>query len=295
MGKGVRVGLDSIYYAIMTDETDEIYDTPNRLAGAISATITPTTNSETLYADDQADEVANSLGDITVELNVKDLPPAILADLIGSKVDANGVLLENKNDYAPYIALGFRSRKSNGKFRYYWLYKGKFQPTEEEFQTKEDTPSFQTPTITGTFLPRAKDGQWRARVDSDDPMVPASVISNWFAAVYETTSDTTPPTVATVPASGATGVAVSTKPKWTFSEAIRSSSVTAANFIVQKADGSAVVDGTLSLNAAGTEVTFTPAANLTAATAYMTIATTGIKDLAGNALAAPKVTTFTTA
>ncbi|MNG39919.1 hypothetical protein D3C84_1282660 [compost metagenome] len=65
--------------------------------------------------------------------------------------------------------------------------------------------------------------------------------------------------------------------------------------MVQKADGSGVVAGTLALSTDGKVVTFTPAANLTAATAYMLIAGVGIKDLAGNALAATSVTKFTTA
>jgi len=183
---GVRIGMDSIYYAIMTDETLETYDTPKRIPGAITATVSPTTNSTTLYADDQADEVATSMGDIEIEINPKDLTPEILKDLLGAATDSNGVLIQSSTDNAPYVALGWRSRKSNGKYRYFWYYKGKFQPNEEEFQTKEDTPTYQTPTITGLFVPRQKDNQWKASVDEDGTGVGADVTKNWFTAVYET-------------------------------------------------------------------------------------------------------------
>jgi phi13 family phage major tail protein len=186
-GKGVTIGMDKIHYAIMTDEEQETYDTPKPIPGAITGTVSPTTNTETLYADDQAYETASSLGEIELELNVADLPQDVIADLLGATIDANGVLVQSSKDVAPYVALGFRSQKSNGKYRYYWLYKGKFQPNEEEFQTKEDKPSFQTPTITGTFISRKADGKWRARVDEDGVGVKPEVIQNWFTAVYDGT------------------------------------------------------------------------------------------------------------
>ncbi|MED1642266.1 phage tail protein [Brevibacillus agri] len=187
MAKGIRIGMDKIHYAIMTDEEQETYGTPKPIPGAITGTVSPTTNTETLYADDQTWETASSLGEIEIELNVADLTQEVLADLLGATVDANGVMVQAATDVAPYVALGFRSQKSNGKYRYYWFYKGKFQPNEEEFQTKEDSPSFQTPTITGTFISRQTDKMWRARVDEDGETVPAQVISNWFTAVYDGT------------------------------------------------------------------------------------------------------------
>lgn len=187
VAKGIRIGMDKIHYAIMTDEEQETYGTPKPIPGAITGTVSPTTNTETLYADDQTWETASSLGEIEIELNVADLTQEVLADLLGATVDANGVMVQAATDVAPYVALGFRSQKSNGKYRYYWFYKGKFQPNEEEFQTKEDSPSFQTPTITGTFISRQTDKMWRARVDEDGETVPAQVISNWFTAVYDGT------------------------------------------------------------------------------------------------------------
>lgn len=184
-GKGVRVGLKDVHYAIMQE--DETYATPKKLIGAISATISPTTNTETLYADDQAYEVASSLGDISVEMNVANIDAEDLKELLGHKINADGVLVKSSEDNAPYVALGFRSKKSNGKYRYTWLYKGKFQPEEQNYETKKDSPAFQTPTISGTFIPRETDKQWQAQVDEDDTGVKPEVITNWFTSVYEET------------------------------------------------------------------------------------------------------------
>ncbi|WP_270577995.1 major tail protein [Caldibacillus thermoamylovorans] len=189
---GVVVGLKDLHYAKLTndDTTGVVYETPKKIAGAITATISPTTNSATLYADDGAAETASSLGEISVTLNTKDLPKAIQADLLGHKVNSDGVLVRSADDVAPYVAIGFRSMKSNGQYRYIWLYKGKFQPHEQSYQTKGDTPTFQTPTINGVFVKREIDNRWQAEVDADDENVNATVITNWFTSVYEETTDT---------------------------------------------------------------------------------------------------------
>lgn len=107
-------------------------------------------------------------------------------------------------------------------------------------------------------------------------------------------ADTTPPTVTVSPVDAATGVAVGSNVVWTFSEAIKASCVTPANFMLVKASDGSVVAGTLT-RTSETVVTFDPTSNLDAATAYIAIATTNITDLAGNALAANEITNFETA
>src|SRR5439155_15440927 len=54
------------------------------------------------------------------------------------------------------------------------------------------------------------------------------------------------------------------------------------------------VAGTVSLSSGGTTATFTPSSNLAFSTAYTATITTGVKDLAGNAMASPKTWKFTT-
>jgi len=104
-------------------------------------------------------------------------------------------------------------------------------------------------------------------------------------------ADTTPPTVqSTVPAANATGVAVNTVVSVTFSEPVNSATVNSSSFFVT--DGIDNVAGTFSF--VDNTATFTPSADLTAATAYTATVTTAVEDQAGNALAAPQVWTFTT-
>jgi len=103
--------------------------------------------------------------------------------------------------------------------------------------------------------------------------------------------DTTAPTVSsTNPANGATSVAVITA---TFSEAMNASMITATTFTVT-GPGATPVAGTVAYNASTYIATFTPTAALAASTVYTATITTGVQDLAGNALAANHPWGFTT-
>ncbi|MBI5018195.1 MAG: Ig-like domain-containing protein [Deltaproteobacteria bacterium] len=103
-------------------------------------------------------------------------------------------------------------------------------------------------------------------------------------------ADTTPPSVAsTVPASEATDVAVNAAIAVTFSESVDEASL-AANFIVEGPGGP--VAGRITVS--GSTATFTPSSPLDFSTAYTVTLGEGVKDLAGNPLAAPVSWSFTT-
>ncbi|MBE0605557.1 MAG: Ig-like domain-containing protein, partial [Deltaproteobacteria bacterium] len=102
-------------------------------------------------------------------------------------------------------------------------------------------------------------------------------------------TDTTPPTVSsTNPVTGATAVPVGAAVTATFSEAVKS--VSATTFTLKA--GATPVAGTVTLSA--TTATFTPSAPLAYSTTYTATITTGVMDLANNALAANHVWSFTT-
>lgn len=175
------IGLRDFHVAVMN--TDGTYAVPKKIAPAISATITPNFNITTLYGDDQAVAVAEALGDIDVEINPTDLSTDDYALLLGKTKNADGVIEDSADDVAPYVALGFRLPKENGAFKYYWYYKGKFQPPANSHNTKGESVEFQTPTISGKFVARY-DKKWRAHMESDDTAVVQSVVDAWFNGVY---------------------------------------------------------------------------------------------------------------
>ena len=114
-----------------------------------------------------------------------------------------------------------------------------------------------------------------------------------------TPPDTTPPTVsATTPANGATGQPLNVAPTATFSEALDPTSVTTTNVTLVKQGTTTPIGATVVYTASTFKATLTPSAALTAATTYVARAkggTGGIKDVAGNVLAADVTWTFTTA
>jgi Domain of unknown function (DUF4082)/Bacterial Ig-like domain/Bacterial Ig domain len=124
----------------------------------------------------------------------------------------------------------------------------------------------------------------------------------WVDVVFTTTNapDTTPPLVSsTTPSSGATGVAVGAALTVTFNESIDPATVTAATFELRNA-ANAVVAASVAYNAGTRTATLTPT-SLLPSNATLTATVRGgaadprIKDLAGNALAASTVWSFTTA
>lgn len=296
-GKGVPIGLRNVVYAKLVDDPETglaTYEAPKSIPGAISANINPNASNDTLFADDGPYETATTIGQISLELNVADLTLDQQADLLGHTL-SGGVLVRKGADTPPWIAVGFKSLKSNGSYRYTWLAKGKFNLSEQNNQTRGDSINFNTPTISGSFVKRECDDEWERHIDEDQVDFMPIMATNWFNDPYGGSADTTAPTVTVVPANNATAVAVGSTVVWTFSEALSLSTVNSANFMVVNDATGANVAGALTINAARTVVTFTPTANLAAATAFRAVATTGVKDLAGNALAAPSVTKFTTA
>lgn len=106
------------------------------------------------------------------------------------------------------------------------------------------------------------------------------------------TPDTTPPTVSsTTPQNGAAGVSTSTALEIRFSEPMDAASISTSTILLKDA-ANIPVSG--NVNSAGGVATFTPAANLAESMSYTTTVTAGVKDVSGNALAAPYIWTFTT-
>ena len=107
-----------------------------------------------------------------------------------------------------------------------------------------------------------------------------------------TAQDTTAPTVLiTFPAQNSVAVPRDSAITVTFSEPINPATINAQTLILMK-DGATPVAG--SVTYVGTTALFKPEVNLLAGTAYTAMVTSGVKDLAGNALAADFTWDFTT-
>lgn len=190
-----RIGCDNLVYAIQITEdtatTAPEYTAPKAAPGVMSININPNASQETLFADDGPMETATTLGKIDVEIKKNELTTENKADLLGHTIDSDGGLVYGDSDVPPFVAIGFRSLKSNGNYRYVWLYKGKFTDPEDNNETKGDGINFQADTIKGQFVKLnypvtvgdKKIRMWKYELDGDNPEASESAMTSWFDTV----------------------------------------------------------------------------------------------------------------
>lgn len=204
------IGLDSLFYAKITEDQNgiETYGTPKVLAKAMTAELSIELIEAILYADDGASEVVKEFKSGSLSLGIDDIGSLVAQDLTGCKIDSNNVVVSRSEDGGSPVAVGFRAKKANGKYRYFWLYRVIFSVPATSLATKGDSITFSSPTIEGTVFRRNKlDSEnkhpWKAEVTEGDNGVSASTITSWFTSVYEPdfTAITPTITIATQPAS----------------------------------------------------------------------------------------------
>ena len=188
------IGLDKLYYAKITEAEngEESYAKPTQLAKAMTADLSVELAEATLYADDGAAEIVKEFKSGKLTLGIDDIGAAVASDLTGATIDANGVVVSTSEDGGTPVAVGFRAKKANGKYKYFWLYRVKFGIPATNLATKGDNITFSTPTIEGTILRRNKvdtkgKHPWKAEVTEGDATVTEETIVNWYNEVYEPT------------------------------------------------------------------------------------------------------------
>lgn len=161
-----------------------------QLAKAISVELSVELAEAVLYADDGIAQIIKEFNSGTLTLGVDDIGLSAASELTGAEIDSNGVLVSTSEDDGKPVAVGFRAKKANGKYRYFWLYRVKFAVPATNLETKGESINFHTPSIEGTVMRRNKvDGKgrhpWKAEVSEDDSGVNTTTIGNWYKEVYE--------------------------------------------------------------------------------------------------------------
>ena len=194
------IGLKNVVIAPLTADTDTTltYGTLQLLAGAIEASVTPeNADPDIMYADDIEFDTIYADPELTFKLKMADIPLTIQEMLFNNKIDGNGVLVRTAQDKPSYFAVGFKSEKSNGKYRYVWLYKVRAKPVTESFATKEGkTINRQNPEVEFTAIKRTYDGRYQAVADEGENGFTATMGAEFLTTVYEpdfTTDDSEEP------------------------------------------------------------------------------------------------------
>lgn len=202
--KAMRIGCDGAVIAKLTADTGAAKPTwgaVQELPGVMVINVNPNSSIETAFYDDGPGEAATTLGNIEVSFDKSSLGPSETAFLLGKELDSNGVLWHGSNDTPPWVAFGFRSLKSDGTYKYVWLYKGKFIDPSSNNETKGESVNFQNDQITGRFVKlnweytvsdaangstvNKKVKPWKVELDETDAPTITELNKKWFAAVVE--------------------------------------------------------------------------------------------------------------
>lgn len=294
MNEAPKIGLDNVVIAkVLSDSADGIsFGDVIALKGAVNATVNPNSDVAVDFADNGPFFSASNRGNTELNLEMIDVDVDVLAQLLGQR-KVNGITVETPLDQSSDYALGFRvwlagkDGNGNNRYQYFWYAKGKFSVPETGGETKTDSLNFGHISVTAQFVqtqfvPNGQEtGTICTHIRTDDPSVPASVISNWFnAPVVQTASDDSE---LTVTASYAGGKVTFTGAKdsgasFVFAEG---SVIDGQTIGVLDANGD-LVDGTYAVGktaSASPTIVFTPEAE--AETPASVFVTGGLKDSFG--------------
>ena len=182
------IGLKNVVIAELTSDTEAAvaYGPLQDFAGAIDAQLAPeNADPDVQYADDVELDVLYPDPEIKLTMEMADVPLMLQEKILGNVIDDNGVLIRTAGDAPPYYALGFRSERSDGKFRYVWLFKGRAAPMNETYHTKEGKQlTRQTGKLEFTFIKRTHDGRYQAVADEGQNGFTPEKAAAFLTSVY---------------------------------------------------------------------------------------------------------------
>ena len=136
-------GVDNLVYAEVTGDDNEVsggYTTGTVKTLSPVATIAKSTDSsnEAHYYDNNPMIVVSSEAADEITLTVA--PPSLetLAEITGKSFDANTGMMVDGERVVKYFAIGYRTKGTDGKYRYVWRLKGTFGIPDEQNETEND-------------------------------------------------------------------------------------------------------------------------------------------------------------
>lgn len=179
-----RINIKNVVYAkcIKDDISGVQYSEIKPLAKAMQVQISPGLAKGVLYGDGVKQEVISKLTGLTLTLDSNKIPIDVRADIQGNKYE-NGVLVENADDQAPDIAIGYMVEQTEKTAEYIWLLKGKSQPMGSNVQQTTENINFSTDALIVEFVPREFDGDVRHFADSADSTFTSEMAAQWFTKV----------------------------------------------------------------------------------------------------------------
>lgn len=194
-----RKGFKDVYIAKITTNTEDTYTAaePIKLFIGIGGKTKYSYDKTPVYGDDMEIENDVEFKGGNIELEGMNISPEQLAVIYGYELN-KGMIVANKDDVGSDVAIGYRSKNSDGTYHFYWHYVCNFVGDEEaDFETISEKSKRQQVKLKGTIKPRLKDGNLKVEIDesfltSENTEAKALLeidstkkIIKWFTAVAE--------------------------------------------------------------------------------------------------------------
>lgn len=178
----VKFGLNKVHYAKILSFDDEGVPTfaePVRIPGAVSLSIDAEGEASNFYADDGVYYVLNNNSGYTGDLEIALVPLDFATDILGEKLDKNGVLSEINTAEIAQFALLFEFSGDKNKIRHCLFCCSASRPaTESSTIEAEKEVKTETLSLTATAL---NNGLVKTKTCEQTSL---DVYNNWYKSVY---------------------------------------------------------------------------------------------------------------
>ncbi|MDE6708517.1 MAG: phage tail protein [Oscillospiraceae bacterium] len=178
----VKFGLNNVHYAkILSYSEDGIptYATPIKIPGAVSLSIDANGESENFYADNGVYYVINNNSGYEGDLEIALVPQVFAVDILGEKMDNNGLLVENANAETSEFALFWEFDGDQNHVRHV-AYRCSASRPNISGNTTEDSKTPETDTLPIKML-ALSDGYVKAKTV---PSTNSEVYQEWYNSVH---------------------------------------------------------------------------------------------------------------
>lgn len=181
--RSYRINISNpVYCILLTDDSSEVtYEEEIKSLGEVmQVQLTPQTASGELFGNGIKTSKEDRLVGITMAMDITKIPPASTAEILGHEAK-DGVIIDNADDDAPFIAVGYQIEGTGKNKEYVWLLKGKAQPLNDSVQQRTTTINYSTQTLNVNFINRDFDGHLRFYADSTHEDFTAEQAKKWFS------------------------------------------------------------------------------------------------------------------
>ena len=181
----VTFGLEKVHIAFFDDSnpSQPAWKTPVPIPGAVRWTPTAVGDATNFYADNTLYFSYTANNGYTGELELANVPDAILAEMLGWEIDENGALIEVSDAMPKHFALmaQVQGDKRNRRFVYYNCVASR--PAKER-TTKAESITPNTDVLNLTISPIEIDGKMIVRGEMELSDTNQTAYNSFFSAVY---------------------------------------------------------------------------------------------------------------